>query len=155
MNTLWTIAQRSALVVITYVGAGLGTISCRQYTPAEHSLVAVHSAAHGLALADQIVAPRCGVASPAPECQRFVDAYAVMRASLLVAERAADDWRRLSTVASACIAREALRGARGDIDAVLALLASFRVAVPDEVSSALRTIASIANQLAPQCGGAP
>jgi hypothetical protein len=155
VNKLWTVALRAGFVVFTYVGTGVGTVSCapRAYSPAETSLVALHSTAHGLALADNIVAPRCGVASPAPECQRFVDAYAVMRASLIAAERAADEWRRIGGTESACHAREALRGARGDLDAVLGILAALHVAVPDEVQSAMRTLAGIANALAPQCGG--
>jgi hypothetical protein len=123
----------------------------RPYSPAEDTLVAIHSTAHGLALADNLVAPHCGVASPAPDCQRFVDAYDGLRASLIVAERAASEWRRIGDAPSACAAREALRGARGDLDAVFALLASLHVAVPAEVESAARTLASIANSLAHQC----
>jgi hypothetical protein len=142
-----------ALAFLAGFVIAVATHGCKHYSPSEQTLIAVHSAAHGMATADALVAPRCGVSSPAPECSAFVDAYAVTRASLLAAERAADEWRRLATVESACLAREALRGARGDLDALLAILASLHVAVPDEVASAIRTLASIAAQLAPQCGG--
>jgi hypothetical protein len=142
----------AAFVFGLLVAIGVGCAP-RVYAPSEVALVSIHSVAHGLALADNIVAPRCGVSSPAPECQRFVDAYAVMRASLIAAERTADEWRRIGGTESACHAREALRGAQGDLDAVLGVLASLHVAVPEEVSSAMRTLAEIANALAPQCGG--
>jgi hypothetical protein len=144
----------AAFIVGMLIAIGVHGCSGRQYTAPESALVAIHSTAHGLALADNLVAPHCGVSSPAPDCARFVDAYAVMRASLLAAERAVDEWRRIGGTEAQCMAREALRGARGDLDAVLAILASLHVAVPDEVASAAQAIASLVAQASNGCGGA-
>jgi hypothetical protein len=147
------LAAALATVILPIVAALHGCAGTREYTPPEHALVAIHSTAHGLAAADHIVARRCGVSSPPPECQRFVDAYDLTRGSLIAAERAAEEWRRIGGVEPECRARAAIRGARGDLDALLGLLTSMHVAVPEEVQSAARQLAQMVVGMAGTCGG--
>jgi len=121
------------------------------HTPAENTLVAIHSAAHAVAVTDGVMARHCGVASPAPECGRFVDAYAVTRAALATAETAVSAWRAADTAPARCRAYAALGEANDAVAAVSLLLAAAHVPVPAELTAAAVVVVDAVRSLAPSC----
>lgn len=123
------------------------------HTPPENALIAIHSVAHGLSLADGIVSTRCGVASPAPECQRYVEAYGVIRASLIAGEGAAREWQRIGDATSQCRLNTALKDVNRDVAVMFAVLAALNVSVPPEAQTGVTSIASIVSANVPVCGG--
>lgn len=115
----------------------------RQYTPPENTLLAIHSTAHGVALTDALVAPHCGVASPAPACSSFVVAYALARTNLILAESLAVDWRAHPSATAACRVVALLRAAVDQTADVQGALETLHVPQPAELVSGLGLIGVI------------
>lgn len=129
----------------------------RPYTPPENTLVGIHLAAHGVALTDGLVAPHCGVSSPAPACATFVTAYGVSRASMLVLEQGARQWRQASDLPTQCRATVLMRNAYADVITLQAAMDSLHVPYPHDLVVGAQLIAGLIATNAPACldGGTP
>lgn len=125
--------------------------SGRQRTRPEIALITIHSAAHGMVIADNLVATACGVASPAPACDGFVRSYAITRASLRMLETAADQWRESGTVPNECLFGVLAQHAKSDIEVTIGFVEELGVQVPDEITNSLTSIADAAVAHIPAC----
>lgn len=121
-------------------------------TPTDDALIAVHSLAHGLSLADGLVAPHCGVASPSPACSDFVASYGIARVSLVLAESAARDWQSVGGVAAQCRFAVALRLVVRDSQDAVDVLAALHITPPPEAVAGVSGVLALVAAYLPACG---
>jgi hypothetical protein len=128
-----------------------------QRPPADDARIGVEGAAHILAAVDAAAATAAQAEGARPhdpaafqaKWAAYVTNMLRARASLILAERVVDEWKRAG--GSPCPMRAALEGAAGDLGVVQAQLPDLGVDVPAAYADSVAAIARASLVFAPQC----